>query len=146
MVERGRAHVGVIDVRTLEIEHPEQVAERIRKVLKHIEPERVTRLPAQPTGANPIADLMGFYFNSPDARDLCYQRDIGAEASPGPVPAENQPGHHPAEEQDKPDLDKFAAKLGTMEPEERKDILKDEPPSAVNPVPAQITAKRTPER
>ena len=36
------AAVGVIDVRTLEIEHPEQVAERIRKVLKHIEPERVT--------------------------------------------------------------------------------------------------------
>lgn len=34
--------VGVIDVRTLEIEHPEQVAERIRKVLAHIEPERVT--------------------------------------------------------------------------------------------------------
>ena len=43
------------------------------------EPERVTRLPAQPTGANLIADLMGFYFNSPDARDLCYQRDIGAD-------------------------------------------------------------------
>ncbi|MGE0550174.1 MAG: hypothetical protein AB7O24_08770 [Kofleriaceae bacterium] len=37
-----KAHVGVIDVRTLEIEHPEQVAERVRKVLKHIEPERVT--------------------------------------------------------------------------------------------------------
>lgn len=34
--------VGVIDVRTLEIEHPEQVAERVRKVLEHIEPERVT--------------------------------------------------------------------------------------------------------
>jgi 5-methyltetrahydropteroyltriglutamate--homocysteine methyltransferase len=32
----------VIDVRTLEIEHPEQVAERIRKTLKHIEAERVT--------------------------------------------------------------------------------------------------------
>ena len=32
----------MIDVRTLEIEHPEQVAERVRKVLKHIEPERVT--------------------------------------------------------------------------------------------------------
>jgi len=43
------------------------------------EPERVTRLPAQPTGANLIADLMGFYFNSPDARDLCYQRAIGAD-------------------------------------------------------------------
>ena len=30
----------------------------------------------------------------------------------GPVPPENQPGHHPAEEQDKPDLDAFAAKFG----------------------------------
>lgn len=37
-----RVHAGVIDVRTLEIEHPEQVAARIRKVLAHIEPERVT--------------------------------------------------------------------------------------------------------
>ena len=34
--------VGVIDVRTLEIEPPEHVAERIRKVLKHIDAERVT--------------------------------------------------------------------------------------------------------
>jgi hypothetical protein len=31
----------------------------------------------------------------------------------GPVPPDNQPGHHPVEEQDKPDLDAFAAKLGT---------------------------------
>ena len=37
-----KVHAGVIDVRTLEIEAPEQVAERIRKVLAHIEPERVT--------------------------------------------------------------------------------------------------------
>lgn len=37
-----KVHVGVIDIRTLEIEHPEQVAERIRKVLAHIEAERVT--------------------------------------------------------------------------------------------------------
>lgn len=34
--------IGVIDVRSLEIEHPEQVADRIRKVLAHIEAERVT--------------------------------------------------------------------------------------------------------
>jgi 5-methyltetrahydropteroyltriglutamate--homocysteine methyltransferase len=40
--EMEDAHVGVIDVRTLEIEHPDQVAERVRKVLRHIEPERVT--------------------------------------------------------------------------------------------------------
>jgi hypothetical protein len=30
----------------------------------------------------------------------------------GPVPEDNQPGHHPAEEQDKPDLDAFAERLG----------------------------------
>ncbi len=65
------------------------------------------------------------------------QRDIGADAPRGPVPPENQPGHHPTDEQDKPDLDKFAAKLGTMEPDERKEVLKDEPPSVVNPVPAK---------
>jgi 5-methyltetrahydropteroyltriglutamate--homocysteine methyltransferase len=37
-----RVAVGVIDVRTLEVEQPEQVAQRIRKVLEHIAPERVT--------------------------------------------------------------------------------------------------------
>jgi 5-methyltetrahydropteroyltriglutamate--homocysteine methyltransferase len=34
--------VGVIDVRSLEIEAPEQVAERIRKVLRHVSADRVT--------------------------------------------------------------------------------------------------------
>ena len=34
--------VGVIDVRSLEVESPEQVADRIRKVLAHVPPERVT--------------------------------------------------------------------------------------------------------
>src|SRR6185436_7992173 len=33
---------GVIDVRSLEIEAPEQVASRIRKVLEHVPAERVT--------------------------------------------------------------------------------------------------------
>lgn len=70
------------------------------------------------------------------------QRDIGADAPRGPVPPENQPGHHPADEQDKPPLDKFAAKLGTMEPEERKEVLRDEPPSVVNPAPAPAPAAR----
>lgn len=34
----------------------------------------------------------------------------------GPVPADNQPGHHPSKEQDKPDLDAFARRLGVAEP------------------------------
>jgi hypothetical protein len=30
----------------------------------------------------------------------------------GPVPEDNQPGHQPAEDQDKPDLDRFAQRFG----------------------------------
>jgi 5-methyltetrahydropteroyltriglutamate--homocysteine methyltransferase len=37
-----RLHAGVIDVRNLEIEQPDQVAERIRKVLAVVPAERVT--------------------------------------------------------------------------------------------------------
>jgi hypothetical protein len=70
------------------------------------------------------------------------QRDVGADAPRGPVPPENQPGHHPTDEQDKPPLDKFAAKLGTMEPEERREVLKDEPPSVVNPPAPAPASKR----
>src|SRR2546421_12787979 len=40
------------------------------------------------------------------------QRKPTTGGETGPVPAENQPGHHPPEEQDKPDLDAFAARLG----------------------------------
>jgi hypothetical protein len=43
------------------------------------------------------------------------QRDVGADAPRGPVPAENQPGHHPPVEQDKPDLNAFAERLGIAE-------------------------------
>ncbi|HET7488101.1 MAG TPA: hypothetical protein VFJ85_09240 [Acidimicrobiales bacterium] len=35
----------------------------------------------------------------------------------GPVPPDNRAGHHPATEQDKPDLDDFAKRLGVAEPE-----------------------------
>ena len=40
------------------------------------------------------------------------ERGLGSDAPRGPVPPENQPGHHPPEEQDKPDLDAFAERLG----------------------------------
>ena len=38
-----------------------------------------------------------------------------------PVPEANAPGHHPDEEQDKPDLDRFAEALGTRPPEDAAD-------------------------
>lgn len=70
------------------------------------------------------------------------QRDIGADAPRGPVPPENQPGHHPADEQDQPDVDKFAAKLGTMEPAQREAVLESEQPAQARafPDPARIAA------
>lgn len=41
------------------------------------------------------------------------QRAPETTAPGGPVPEDNQPGHHPPEEQDKPDLQAFAERLGT---------------------------------
>ena len=45
------------------------------------------------------------------------QRDLETGQPRGPVPPENQPGHRPAQEQDKPDLDAFAAKMGIADPD-----------------------------
>jgi hypothetical protein len=42
-------------------------------------PQRVTRLPARPTGANLVADFMGLFFNGAAAWDLCYDADIGRD-------------------------------------------------------------------
>lgn len=42
-------------------------------------PQRVTQLPGQPTGANLVADLMGFFFNSADGFDLGYRAAIGRD-------------------------------------------------------------------
>ena len=58
------------------------------------EPQAVNRLPASPTGANLIADLMGSYFTSANAWDVCYGVQIlrdscraleGSEAAPLPI-------------------------------------------------------------
>jgi hypothetical protein len=54
-------------------------------------PARVARLPGTPTGANLVADFMGFYFNSPDAYDLCYGRDIGADRCRSLTGSEQEP-------------------------------------------------------
>ena len=39
------------------------------------------------------------------------------DAAAGPVPAANRPGHHPEHEQDQPDLDELASRLGIEDPE-----------------------------
>lgn len=51
--------------------------EIVEKLLN--EPRPVNRLPAQPTGANLIADVMGSYFTSAEAWDQCYRAEIGRD-------------------------------------------------------------------
>jgi hypothetical protein len=53
-------------------------------------PQPVTRLPARPTGANLVADLMGFFFNSPEGFDLAYAAAIGRDACRG-LPGSDHP-------------------------------------------------------
>jgi len=43
------------------------------------QPQPVNRLPAQPTGANLVADFMGLYFNSQDGWNLCYHAEINRD-------------------------------------------------------------------
>jgi hypothetical protein len=51
----------------------------------------VTRMPARPTGANLIADFMGYYYNSADAHDLCYNAAIGRDTCRGLEGSEQAP-------------------------------------------------------
>jgi hypothetical protein len=52
---------------------------------------KVERLPQRPTGAHIAADLMGFYFNSSAAADLCYRARIGRDACRGLDGSEKPP-------------------------------------------------------
>lgn len=58
------------------------------------DPQRVQNLPASPTGANLVADFLGFYFNSPEAWDQAYRAAIrrdscrsldGSDRRPAPL-------------------------------------------------------------
>ena len=57
---------------------------------------KIERLPARPNGAHIAADLMGHYFNSPAASDLCYRAAIGRDACRGLTGSENKPAPQPA--------------------------------------------------
>ena len=52
---------------------------------------KVERLPARPIGAHIAVDLMGHYFNSPAAADLCYRAAIGRDACRGLAGSEKRP-------------------------------------------------------
>lgn len=52
---------------------------------------RVERLPSRPSGAHIASDLMGHYFNSPAAEDLCYRAAIGRDSCRGLPGSEARP-------------------------------------------------------
>lgn len=61
--------------------------DHVRRVLDG--PPPLNRLPGTPTGENLVADFLGFYFNSPDAWDLCYDAEIGSDLCRG-LPGSDQ--------------------------------------------------------
>ncbi|HYT77335.1 MAG TPA: gluconate 2-dehydrogenase subunit 3 family protein [Vicinamibacterales bacterium] len=52
---------------------------------------KVQRFSARPTGAHIATDLMGHYFNSSPAADLCYRASIGRDVCRGLPGSENAP-------------------------------------------------------
>jgi hypothetical protein len=67
-------------------------AEQRRAILEMaIADAKVERLSARPTGAHIATDLMGHYFGSSDATDLCYNAAIGRDACRGLPGSEQAP-------------------------------------------------------
>jgi hypothetical protein len=52
---------------------------------------KIDRLPARPTGGHIATDLMGHYFNSSAANDLCYRAPIKRDGCRGLQGSENAP-------------------------------------------------------
>src|SRR6056297_936866 len=50
-------------------------------------------------------------------------RPVGRSGETGPVPEDNRPGHHPDHDQDRPDLDAFADRLGVPSTDDPDDIV-----------------------
>jgi len=72
---------GVIDVATHEIETPEQVAARIRQVLRHVEPERL--LPCTNCGMVPLPrDVARGKLQALGAGAALVRQELGATTPP----------------------------------------------------------------
>ena len=67
------------------------LAERRAVLEAAIADAKVERLSARPTGAHIATDLMGHYFTSPAAQDLCYRAAIGRDACRGLAGSEKKP-------------------------------------------------------
>jgi hypothetical protein len=72
------------------------IEQRRRLLAGAIEGASVAQLPGRPTGRHVATDLMGYYFNSSAANDLCYQARIGRDECRGLPGSENPPERQPA--------------------------------------------------
>jgi hypothetical protein len=52
---------------------------------------KVERLPSRPDGGHVATDLMGFFFDSAEANDLCYRAQIGRDACRGLSDSDDRP-------------------------------------------------------
>jgi hypothetical protein len=55
------------------------LADRRAVIERALADAKLERIPSRPDGGHVAADLMGYYFNSIDANDRCYQRAIGRD-------------------------------------------------------------------
>ncbi len=67
------------------------LAQRRAIVEAAITDAKIERLPARPAGGHIATDLMGHYFNSSAANDLCYRAAIGRDACRGLAGSERRP-------------------------------------------------------
>ena len=67
------------------------VADRRAILEQAIADAKVDRLTARPTGAHIATDLMGHYFNSSAAADLCYRANIARDACRGLAGSDQRP-------------------------------------------------------
>jgi hypothetical protein len=56
---------------------------------------KIERLPARPDGGHVATDLMGFFFHSVEASDLCYRARIGRDTCRSLAESENRPSALP---------------------------------------------------
>ncbi|MFP5322643.1 MAG: hypothetical protein ACLGIC_12470 [Acidimicrobiia bacterium] len=87
----------------------------------------------------------------PDATESdleAHERPKAKGGKRGPIPEEQQPGHHPEHEQDKPDLDKFAERMGIVpegeEPEDAPHVEDDDASTVtrLEDAPSKVKARR----
>jgi hypothetical protein len=65
--------------------------ERRAAIESAIAAAKIERLPTRPNGGHVATDLMGFYFNSSSAADLCYRANIGRDLCRGLAGSEQAP-------------------------------------------------------